>query len=228
MMERLGLQAGLLADKPRPEYGEQYRQIHAQATQAARPRPEISAKYDHAIDRQIGIVVAGSAGQKIRSAAALFAQAGMFANLEATQKDDYPITVMTGHSVTEIILSPERIDYTAIDSPDYFVVVSGEGLQKSRARIEKLDTSATLYAEESLDLPETNARIVRLPLVATAKKINRLSIGVVALGAMLADSGLFPMDAFNESISTLQRKAIGEVNLQALEAGAAMLRQECV
>ena len=66
---------------------------------------------------QTGIVIAGSAGQKIRSAAGLFAQAGMFANLNAVQKDDYPITVMTGHSITEITLSPERIDYTAIDSP---------------------------------------------------------------------------------------------------------------
>ncbi|MCP4878496.1 MAG: 2-oxoglutarate synthase [Gammaproteobacteria bacterium] len=227
MMERLGLPAGLLADKQRPEYGEQYRKIHAQAKQAVRRRPGISAKYGHALNQQTGIVIAGSAGQKIRSAAALFAQAGMFANLEATQKDDYPITVMTGHSITEIILSPERIDYTAIDSPGYFVVVSEDGLQKSKALIKALASGATLYAEESLDLPETDARVVRLPIVATAKKINRLSIGIVALGAMLADSGLFPMDAFKESISTLQKKVIAEVNLQALDAGARILQSEC-
>jgi len=224
MMERLGLQAGLLIDRPRPEYGEQYREMYANAQQAARTRPPISAKYAHAVKRQTGIVIAGSAGQKIRSAAALFAQAGMFADLRATQKDDYPITVMTGHSITEVILSPERIDYTAIDSPDYFVVVSEDGLQKSREQIKKLTNSATLYAEQSLDLPPTDARVVRLPFVATAKKVNRLSIGVVALAAMLADAGLFPMDAFRESISALQKKAIAETNLQALDAGAILLR----
>jgi len=224
MMERLGLQAGLLIDRPRPEYGEQYREMYANAQQAARTRPPISAKYAHAVKRQTGIVIAGSAGQKIRSAAALFAQAGMFADPRATQKDDYPITVMTGHSITEVILSPERIDYTAIDSPDYFVVVSEDGLQKSREQIKKLTNSATLYAEQSLDLPPTDARVVRLPFVATAKKVNRLSIGVVALAAMLADAGLFPMDAFRESISALQKKAIAETNLQALDAGAILLR----
>ena len=226
MMERLGLQAGVLADRPRPEYGERYREIHAGAKQAERVRSRIVAKYAHAVDRQIGIVVAGSAGQKIRSAAALFAQAGMFADLRATQKDDYPITVMTGHSITEIILSPERIDYTAIDSPDYFVVVSEEGLQKSTARIENLTSGSTLYAEESLDLPATEAKVVRLPFIVTAKKVSRLSIGAVALGAMLADSGLFPLDAFRRSVSTLQKKAIADVNLQAVEAGAAMVSQE--
>jgi 2-oxoglutarate ferredoxin oxidoreductase subunit beta len=224
MMQRLGMQSGVLVDKPRPEYGEQYREMHANAQQAARAVPRISAKYAHTIKRQTGIVIVGSAGQKIRSAAGLFAQAGLFADLEATQKDDYPITVMTGHSITEIILSPERIDYTAIDVPDYFVVISEDGLQKSRDRIARLTGNATLYAEESLDLPATGAKVVRLPFIATAKKVNRLSIGIVALGSMLADSGLFPMDAFEEAISTLQKKAIADTSLQALEAGAAILR----
>jgi Pyruvate/2-oxoacid:ferredoxin oxidoreductase gamma subunit len=222
MMERLGLKAGLLADRPRPEYGEQYREIYAQAKRPLRERPRISAKYEHAISRQTGIVIAGSAGQKIRSAAGLLAQAGMFAGLEATQKDDYPITVMTGHSITEIILSPQRIDYTAIDSPDYFVVISEDGLASSRNRVARLAASATLYAEETLDLPATDAKIVRLPFIATAKKINRLSIGTVALAAMLADSGLFPQGALEEAISTLQKSARAEINLQALAAGADM------
>jgi pyruvate/2-oxoacid:ferredoxin oxidoreductase beta subunit/Pyruvate/2-oxoacid:ferredoxin oxidoreductase gamma subunit len=222
MMERLGFQAGVIADRPRPEYGELYRESYAGAQQGLRERPAITAKYAHALAGQTGIVIAGSAGQKIRSAAGLFAQAGMFADLNATQKDDYPITVMTGHSVTEIILSPERIDYTAIDSADYFVVISEDGLKKSRGQIEMLNSSATLYAEESLDLPVTRAKVVRLPFIATAKKVNRLSIGVIALAAMLSDSELFPVDAFNESISTLQQKAIAEINLKAVQAGTAL------
>ena len=222
MMARLGLQAGVLVDRPRPEYSEHYREVYANSKQVPRERPRITGKYTNLVTAQTGIVIAGSAGQKIRSAAGLLAQAGMFAGLSATQKDDYPITVMTGHSVTEIILSPERIDYTAIDSPDYFVVVSQDGLNHSRGRIEKLAGSATLYAEESLDLPSTEAKVLRLPFIATAKKVNRLSIGIVALSAMLRDSGLFPLDAFGESISTLQKPALAGVNQRALEAGATM------
>jgi Pyruvate/2-oxoacid:ferredoxin oxidoreductase gamma subunit len=223
IMEQLGLKAGVLVDRPRPEYVERYREVYATEQQAPRQRPRITAKYANAVGAQTGIVIAGSAGQKIRSAAGLFAQAGMFAGLSATQKDDYPITVMTGHSVTEIILSPERIDYTAIDSPDYFVVVSQDGLNKSRGRIEKLAGSATLYAEESLDLPPTEAKVVQLPFIATAKQVNRLSIGVVALSAMLRDNGLFPLKALGESISTLQKQALADVNMQAVEAGATMM-----
>jgi len=222
IMEQLGMQPGVLADRPRPEYGERYREVYANSGRAPWGKPPITAKYANAVGAQTAIVIAGSAGQKVRSAAGVFAQAGMFASLNATQKDDYPITVMTGHSVTEIILSPERIDFTAIDSPDYFVVVSQDGLNHSRGRIEKLAGSATLYAEESLDLPPTEAKVVRLPFITTAKKVNRLSIGIVALSAMLRDSGLFPLEALGESISTLQKPALADVNLRALEAGAAM------
>ena len=223
MMERLGLLPGVHQGRQRLEYVAHYREMNAATKPAARERPGITPQYDNTATRQTAIVVAGSAGQKIRSAAKLFAQAGMFANLNATQKDDYPITVMTGHSVTEVILSPQRIDYTAIDSPDYFIVVSEDGLKKTRGRIEKLASSATLYVEESLDLPVTQAKVVRLPFIVTAKKVNRLSIGIVALAAMLHDSGLFPKEALKDSISAFQKPAIAELNLKAMEAGGAIL-----
>ncbi|HEY5738326.1 MAG TPA: thiamine pyrophosphate-dependent enzyme [Gammaproteobacteria bacterium] len=221
-MERLGLQSGLLADRPRPEFGELYRQIHADAPPAPTAKPRIEAKYKHALARQTGIVIAGSAGQKVRSAAGLLARAGMFAGLEATQKDDYPITVMTGHSLSEIILSPERIDYTAIESPDYLLLISRDGLDKARGLLQRLDRSATVYAEETLELPVTAAKVVRLPFAATAKKIDRLSIGTLALAAMLHDGGLLPLQALEESISAVLKPALAEVNRRALAAGAAL------
>ena len=103
------------------------------------------------------------------------------------------------------------------------MVVSQDGLNKASGRIEKLAGSATLYAEESLNLPLTEAKVVRLPFIATAKQVNRLSIGIVALSAMLRDNGLFPLKALGESISTLQKQALADLNLQAVEAGATMM-----
>lgn len=226
MMDRDSLKHGLLADKSRPEWTAAYHASHntTSATAPARKSRSIEPKFANKVNRQTGIVVAGSAGQKIISAAGMLAQAGMFAGLSATQKDDYPVTVMTGHSVSEIILSPERIEYTAVDDPDYFVVVSEDGLKKTRSRIESLSSTCTLYAEASLELPSTRAKVVRLPIVNTAKRVNRLSIGIVALAALLKDAGLFDGAALAEAISKLQKPAIAETNLRALEAGAAMVR----
>lgn len=147
----------------------------------------------------------------------------MFSGLDATQKDDYPITVMTGHSLAEVIVSREPIEYTAIDSPDYFLALSEDGLKRAHARIEQLPETCILYAEESLELPDTKAKIVRLPLAETARKISKLSVAIVAPGALLQDTGLFPVDALGTAISRSQKPKIAESNLKALEAGAELV-----
>jgi len=223
LIESYGFQLGLLVNKPRPEYSVHYRDAYEAGKSVIKRKPTIDKKYSNNVGKQTGIVIAGSAGQKIKSTATLFAEASIFSGLDATQKDDYPITVMTGHSLAEIIVSPERIDYTAIDSPDYFIVISEDGLKRARPRIEKLPETCTLYAEESLELPETKAKIVRLPLNETAKKVGRLSIAVVALAAVLAETGLFPIEAFETAISTFQKAKIAEINVKAAEAGVELV-----
>jgi Pyruvate/2-oxoacid:ferredoxin oxidoreductase gamma subunit len=131
---------------------------------------------------------------------------------------------MTGHSVSEIIVSPERINYTAIDTADYFVLVSEDGLKNTKSRIEKLPSTCTLYVEKSLKLPHTEAEIIRLPLIATAKKINRLSICIVALAALVKDSGIISLNALAEAITAFQKPAAAEISLRALEAGSALIQ----
>ena len=223
LLDRYDLKLGVLVDKPRPEYSVRYREAYEASKSVVKQRTPIEVKYDNAVERQTGIVIAGSAGQKIKSSATLFAQASMASGLEATQKDDYPITVMTGHSLAEIIVSRERIDYTAIDTPDYFLVISEDGLKRARARIEKLPATCMLYADESLELPETKAQVVRLPLKETARTVGQLSIAIIALGAMLQDADLSPQEALAEAIGTFQKAKVAEVNRKALEAGAALV-----
>lgn len=225
LLDSYGLQRGVLVDKPRPEYSVSYRQAYEAGKSATRSKPPIETEYSHTVRKQTGIVIAGSAGQKIKSTATLFAQASMSSGLEVTQKDDYPITVMTGHSIAEVILSPERIDYTAIDSPDYFLVISEDGLKRAWSRIEQLPETCTLYVEESLELPQTKATVVKVPLNATAKQISKLSIAVVALGNLLQETGLFPVDAFASTIAKYQKPKIAEINVQALQAGAELASQ---
>ena len=224
IMGRNNLKYGLVANNPRPEYGAQYRATYVDTTTPESKPRTIETKFSNNVTRQTGIVIAGSAGQKVRSAAGLLAQSSMYSGLSATQKDDYPITIMTGHSVSEIIISPEQINYTAIDTVDYFVLVSEDGLKKTKSRIEKLPSTCTLYVEKSLELPHTDAEIIRLPLIATAKKVNRLSIGILALAALVKDSDIINLDAFAEAITAFQKPAIAEISLRALEAGSALIQ----
>ncbi len=223
LLDHYSFEQGLLTDKPRPEYSARYREIYSASGKTRGPRVTIEKEYSHTVSGQTGIVISGSAGQKIKSTATLFARAAMSGGLQVTQKDDYPITVMTGHSLAEIILSPDRIDYTAIESPDYFVVISEDGLKHARTRIEALPETCLLIAEESLQLPETNAQVVKIPAIGTAAKIDKMAIGVVALAALLKRTELFPLEAFETAISRFQKPEIARVSQQALAAGVGLV-----
>jgi 2-oxoglutarate ferredoxin oxidoreductase subunit beta len=224
MIERHDIKVGQLVDKPRKEYTERYWELYEENKKSIKKKPSIEAKFDSSINGQTGIMIAGSAGQKVQSAASLFAQAGMFSGLNATQKNDYPITVMTGHSLSEIILSPDRIDYTGIAAPEYLVVFSEDGLKKVRAHISSLPESSVVYADETLELPETRATVHKFPFISVSKSIDRLSIGTVALATMLEGTRMFPMDALMTAIRTFQKPKIAEINVHAAEAGAGLVQ----
>jgi Pyruvate/2-oxoacid:ferredoxin oxidoreductase gamma subunit len=225
LLEKHGFGLGLQVDRPRPEYSARYHRAYQAGQQVIRTEPSIEPCHPHALTEQTGIVLAGSAGQKIRSTATLFAEGSIFAGLNATQKDDYPITVQTGHSVSEIILSPEPIDYTGIDSPDFFVVLSADGLARVRARIEKLAATCILYSAETLELPETKAQVRRLPFAELGKPVGKLYVATAALAALLEESGIFPSEAFATAIESFQSAEISRINLKAVRAGVELARQ---
>ncbi len=222
---RCGFSTGLLADKPRPEYGARYRELAAANASSHQETKKIDVVYRHNLDRQTGIVISGSAGEKIQSSATIFAKAAISTGLRATQKDDFPVTVMTGHSTAEIILSPREIDYTGIEVPNYVVVLSVDGLKRVREQIRRLPATSMVLADDAIELPETKAVVLRLPLLKTAGKIDRRSAVPLALSALLQKVALFDPQAYETATSAFQKPAVAALNLRALEAGSALVAQ---
>lgn len=146
LVNATGMSTGLMTVRDRVEFGASYRE--SQKSGKGPRKVVIEKAFDSGLDRQVGMIIAGSAGQKVKSTATLLARADMLSCLDATQKDDYPITVMTGHSVSEVNLLPHPIEYTAIDTPDYFAVISEDGLKKMRKWIARLPDSCVLYVDE--------------------------------------------------------------------------------
>jgi len=91
--------------------------------------------FTHNLSKNIKIILSGSAGEGIQSAAELFAKAAMYSGLQVTKKGDYPITVGTGFSVAELIFSPDEIYYTGINQPDVLIVISQNGFDYIKNRI---------------------------------------------------------------------------------------------
>jgi hypothetical protein len=182
-------------------YRERFPRRDSDAGSAHAPAP---AAAPHRLTRPIGTVIAGSAGERVQSAAAILCQAVLTAGAWCTQKNDYPVTVGSGFSLSEVRVSPERILYTGIDAPDAIVITSADGLRevKSRGDIGRLAPDGVIIADDTVaaDLPAD--RTVALPLRRA------LSPRLAAFGgvAVLVDRlGMLDPDALADAARSVAR-----------------------
>jgi len=173
----------------RPPFVETYRSRHA-GVPAPAPRPRLAATYKSTLDRPVCIVVAGTAGEHIQTAAQVLCAAAVTAELDCTQKNDNPVTVGTGFSLSEVILSPFEISFTGIEWPDAIIVTSSEGLAEVRRRglLGRLATGGVVVTDKQLEVSSA----LSLPLRQIAGPQHAALAGVAA---WLAHSQIFPLEA---------------------------------
>ena len=165
----------------------------------------IEQKYDAGLKERKGILIAGSAGGGAQSVARFLAMAGMYAGLDTTMKGEYPITVGTGFSVAEVIFDHQPINYTGLDKPDYFVIVTEDGLNKVKSKLHK---EAKIYIDEKLVTDELKSEFPNVISVPFNKMANRKSTALAATTYVLDKEQILPIDAFKEAVSTHRLKDI--------------------
>jgi len=216
-LERAGFARGQVGRTRRPEYARALREAAAALPAAQRPEP-LAPRYESRLGGRYRLVLAGSAGGRVRSAAHLGATAGILSGLWATQRDDYPVTVKTGHSVSELILSPEPFEYTGIRRPDALVLVTPEGAARSSGRLAALGPEARLYAPSDLAGTESRSRARRLEL----GRVPAASRALALLAAALVEAGAVSADALEAAVRTVAPGHVEE-SLRAIRAGLTAL-----
>ncbi len=166
----------------------------------------ITPSYEHSLKEQFGIVIAGSAGEKIQSSSAMLCEAAANCNLYTTQKNDNPVTQGTGFSISEIILSPNEINFTGVELPDAIIIVSNDGLNELRSqnRFNNLSDETLLLIDDSIDFTITNGKVIKIPFRKFCGD-NRAALGSIQY--LISMKNLFPVEAFNKIVN----KKFGEV-----------------
>lgn len=214
LMDRLKMPKGIIHEGKRPRYDPK-----ANRKKAVKRGVELKVEFQNELNSKLNILIAGGAGQKIASSATNLGRAGIISGLYATQKDDYPITVMTGYSNSEMILSPERIELPFFSRPDCAILLKDEGVQRAKELIQSMDKDGVIIADEDVNLPDTKAKVHKLPLMRTAKTISRLSAGSVGIGALVGLLNPIPLEAVQKAIELGQKPEIASKNIEALKAG---------
>lgn len=202
------------AQNARMEYGRAYRQEAARQKVLSDPiRIEATC-----IPPQKGrkeVVVLGSAGQRIITAGELLCLAGAAAGCHATQKNDYPITVMRGHSVSEIILSDIEIEYTGIENPSIVIALAAEGVNRRKKMLADLPSEALVIKAAGVELPHCQATIIEVDF--KAKKIKSQDWALAALAVLARQNKVLTIDMLKAALKLRFKTAVYEVALAVAE-----------
>lgn len=218
--DELGLPAGVLFEREVEEYATAYRAA-AGRLRGVKPRPAraITPEVAPSLDATVNVMVAGSAGGKVRSAATMVAEAAIRSGLYAAQRDDYPITVKTGHSVAQLVLSPRPIGFPGMDMPDVLVLLTDDGLRKARRYLS--GTKGTVYVVPEFQGVQTSGSVIVLDPKAAPNRIGKSELTLALLGAAAIREGLFPVEALRSAVNAYP--AFAERNLAAIESGLALI-----
>ncbi len=223
LVEAMGLDTGLLYYRNVQEYAHYMRQLSKKA-EGASPLPlkPIDPEFPNQVQKKFHLVLAGSAGAKVRSAGKLVGYAGVMSGLWATQRDDYPTTVKSGHSISEIILSPDEVRYTGVRKPDALVLISQDGLKKSGRYLASMTEEDVLFTIPQFEHVETRARKVILDPKRAGIRITRTNLALLLTAAALRELNLFPMDAMEAAVRRFQGR-FADQNLPVIAASAHLL-----
>jgi Pyruvate/2-oxoacid:ferredoxin oxidoreductase gamma subunit len=153
------------AEQQRPTFAALYRR-ERESRPAGKAPPqvaELAVKGDLA--NPLHVVIAGTAGERVQSSAALLCRAALSVGLYSTQKNDNPVTQGSGFSLSEICLSPQPIEYTGMESVDVVVAVSQEGWNELEVNgtLAQLTPRTLLFLDSELEISNPAGRVLRQP-----------------------------------------------------------------
>jgi 2-oxoglutarate ferredoxin oxidoreductase subunit beta len=188
---------GPVKENLRDDYWKQY---HANAVKQPIPSPphQVSRKFSSICDTRQEIVILGSAGQRIVTAGEIVCYAGLTAGLEVTQKNDYPITVLRGHSVSELILSPEPVDFTGIDTPNIILALAQEGVDRKKDLFLKVSEKTVVLSGNDVTLPDCAGKIINIDF--KQRKIGNQNRALAALAILSHLSLVITPDMLHEAL----------------------------
>lgn len=196
---------GIVADNCREEFGANYRRNIKRV-----PKPKkittISKLFSQTLKERCEILFLGAAGQRINTAGEIICLSAMTAGMQATLKNDYPITVLRGHSICEAVLNPEEINFTAIKKPQIIIALSEEGVNRKKLLFSQLNDKTHIISAKGVNLPETSARVSEINF--SLKSISKSNWALAALAALTT---LTPILSIEMLLAGLSNRFSGDV-----------------
>lgn len=170
------------------------------------------------------IVIAGFGGQGVLFAGLLLAHAGLNIGLNVAWVPFYGPEMRGGTAGCVVVVSDEEIGSPVVARPHAAIVMNEPSLVKWAPRVR---AGGTLVVNSSLTttrVARTDIRLLEIPASELASEIGNDKVAnMVAVGALVAATGLLPMEAVEAAIpETLGpgKERFVEPNRDAIRRGA--------
>lgn len=198
---------------PSMDYSEKYF-IESKKQKSANDLKIIDKQFTQLFAGRKEIILLGGAGQRIITAGELLTIAGITSGLHGTQKSDYPITVLRGHSVTEIVLQDREVHFSGIESPDIIIAISEQGVKRRKDLFENLSDQTLIIKAKDIKidgLDSTNLHILNIDFKQLKIKSSDRALGALAILALQGD--IIDMDMLKKAIEIQFKDKTKIINL---------------
>ena len=199
-LSSLNFPLGVLRRRERSEFSLAIRhQASDQKSQVQFKVKPLGSVYKSTVSEKLSFIIAGDAGMRIGTAASAFSRGAILSGLWATQRNDVPVTVRAGYSISEVVLSPDEVLFTGISSPDFMIVLFPAGLEKVKPKISALSDKDHVLINIELLPVETRAKIIPLDFRISGMKREYWSF--LAIAELLNYQEFYPLSALKAAIN---------------------------
>lgn len=163
----------------------------------------------------------GAGGQGLILAGVIMAEAAsIYDGKQAVQSQSYGPEARGGASKSEVIISDGPVDYPKATVVDALLALTQEACDKYS---HDLKEGGVLLLDSDLvkNLPKGNFKVVSFPIINTAKnEVGReIVANIVALGAMVALTGVVSKESAEKAVLSRVPEAFLELNRKAFQTG---------
>ena len=213
-LESLNFQQGIIHQEERIEFSVASRDVSSkQEGIDLFGHHLLESVYKSTVKGRVNCLIAGDAGMRIGTAASAFSRGAILSGLWASQRNDYPVTVRSGYSISEVNISSEEILYSGVSDPNLMVVLFPAGLEKVKSKISNLSEDDFLFINVELLPVETHAKVVFMDFRKTGLK--REYWALIAIAEVLNQLEVYPLDALRAAIDSktlYAQKALSAIN----------------
>jgi 2-oxoglutarate ferredoxin oxidoreductase subunit gamma len=170
--------------------------------------------------KKIEVRISGLGGQGVVLAGQILGRAAVYSGKNAVQTQSYGAEARGSATKSEVIISDDKIGFPAVRKCDILIAMSQEAVEKN---IKDLKEDSILLVDSSVakKVPETKARIFKIPATEIAEKIfkAKIYVNMIMLGALTNITKIANEKPFTRAIKeTVSTEAIN-INLRAYRKG---------